>query len=82
VDLLEAKNYMTRLTRVANGSKRDIDIPKVPTSTGQIEKTGAKGVWIPGEFIFVPSVLYLYLLMNITHVLHTSVDFVSSIYSY
>ena len=55
VDLLEAKNYMTRLTRVANGSKRDIDIPKVPTSTGQIEKTGAKGVWIPGELIFVPS---------------------------
>jgi hypothetical protein len=55
VDLLEAKNYMTRLTRVANGSKRDIDIPKVPTSTGQIEKTGAKGVWIPGELMFVPS---------------------------
>mmetsp|Transcript_11332 Transcript_11332/g.18750 ORF Transcript_11332/g.18750 Transcript_11332/m.18750 type:complete len:501 (+) Transcript_11332:3935-5437(+) len=44
---LRQKKYMTRVTRVATGSTRDIDIPKVPTSTGQIEKTGAKGVWIP-----------------------------------
>ena len=55
VDLLEAKRYTERLTRFATGSTRDIDIPKVPRNTGQIEKTGAKGVWIPGESIVVPS---------------------------
>jgi len=50
VDLLEAKNYMARVTRVATGSKKDFDVPRVPSNTGQVEKSGAQGVWIPGKF--------------------------------
>ncbi len=44
VDLLEAKNYMARVTRAATGSTKDFDVPKVPSNTGQVEKSGAQGV--------------------------------------
>jgi len=47
VDLIEAKNYMARITRVATGSTKEFDVPKVPSNTGQVEKSGAQGVWIP-----------------------------------
>jgi len=49
VDLIEAKNYMARITRVATGSTKEFDVPKVPSNTGQVEKSGAQGVWIPSK---------------------------------
>ncbi len=61
VDLLEAKNYMARVTRVATGSKKDFDVPKVPSNTGQVEKSGAQGVWIPGKFFPSYTILCFFL---------------------
>ena len=49
VDLLEASGYMSRLARVAAGVKDDKEVPQLPKETGQLEKNGASGVWIPGE---------------------------------
>ena len=54
VDLLEASGYMSRLARVAAGVKDDKEVPQLPKETGQLEKNGASGVWIPGEDYFVP----------------------------
>lgn len=49
VDLLEAKGYMSRLARVAAGVKDEKQVPQLPKETGQVEKNGASGVWIPGK---------------------------------
>ena len=83
VDLLEAKNYMARVTRAATGSTgKEFDVPKVPSNTGQVEKSGAEGVWTPGELYFcriLYSSLY-YLKHSISHtllchiVLHTKLQ--------
>lgn len=47
VDLLEANGYMARLARVAAGVKDVKEVPQLPKETGQVEKNGASGVWIP-----------------------------------
>ena len=47
VDLLEANGYMARLARVAAGVKDAEEVPQLPKETGQVEKNGAAGVWIP-----------------------------------
>ena len=48
VDLLEAKGgYMARLARIAAGVKNAQEVPQLPKETGQVEKNGAAGVWIP-----------------------------------
>ena len=47
VDLLEATGYMARLARVAAGVKDLKEVPQMPKETGQVEKNGASGVWIP-----------------------------------
>ena len=65
VDLLEAKNYMARVTRLATGSTKEFDVPKVPSNTGQVEKSGAQGVWIPGK-------LFCLLLFSFWYSLNTS----------
>ena len=49
VDMLEAKNYMVTLAKMATGSDKDAKVPKLPNQTGQVEKNGALGVWIPGK---------------------------------
>jgi hypothetical protein len=49
VDLLEAKGYMARLARIAAGVKNEKEVPQLPKETGQVEKNGAAGVWIPAS---------------------------------
>ena len=51
VDILEAKNYMVTLAKMATGSDKDAKVPKLPNQTGQVEKNGALGVWIPGKSV-------------------------------
>ncbi|KAL9190563.1 hypothetical protein ACHAXT_000269 [Thalassiosira profunda] len=46
VDMLQAKGYMERLARMATGSSNE-EVPRLPAQTGQVEKNGAAGVWIP-----------------------------------
>jgi hypothetical protein len=78
VDLLEAKNYMARVTRLATGSTKEFDVPKVPSNTGQVEKSGAQGVWIPGKlfcrllFSFWYSFEYTSHLSIILHISYSS----------
>jgi hypothetical protein len=43
VDLLESKGYMAGVARFAANVKKAEEVPKMPSSTGQIEKTGASG---------------------------------------
>lgn len=47
VDLLESNGYMARLARVAADVKNAQEVPQLPKETGQVEKNGAAGVWIP-----------------------------------
>lgn len=48
IDILEAKDYLYNIINKSNGKGIDTDnCPKLPTYTGQQEKTGADGVWIP-----------------------------------
>jgi hypothetical protein len=47
VDLLEASGYMARLARVSAGVNDPKVVPQLPKETGQVEKNGASGVWIP-----------------------------------
>jgi hypothetical protein len=49
VDLLEAKGYMARLASIAAGVKNEKEVPQLPKETGQVEKNGAAGVWIPAS---------------------------------
>ena len=50
VDMLESKNYMASLLKAAtSGMNKDKEVPKLPNQTGQVEKTGASGVWIPAS---------------------------------
>jgi len=49
VDILEATHYMGRLARVSTGSSKNAEVPKLPSQTGQAEKNGASGVWIPAS---------------------------------
>jgi len=49
VDILESHGYMSRLAAVATGTSREGEVPKLPTYSGQIEKNGANGVWIPAS---------------------------------
>jgi hypothetical protein len=53
VDLLEAKKgqYMRCLAQAATGSSKEMEAPSLPSETGQIEKNGASGVWIPRKFV-------------------------------
>ena len=53
VDILEAKNYMVTLAKMATGSDKDAKVPKLPNQTGQVEKNGALGVWIPGKGVYL-----------------------------
>jgi len=46
IDILEAKGYMEHLIKSAK-LENTKDAPRLPSHTGQIEQTGAKGVWIP-----------------------------------
>ena len=47
VDMLESKHYMALLSKTATSTKDAKAVPKLPSQTGQVESTGAKGVWIP-----------------------------------
>jgi hypothetical protein len=47
VDMLESKHYMALLSKTATFTKDAKAVPKLPSQTGQVESTGAKGVWIP-----------------------------------
>ena len=45
VDMLESKHYMALLSKTATSTKGTKSVPKLPSQTGQVESTGAKGVW-------------------------------------
>jgi len=47
IDILESAGYMERLLK-ASGDKAK-DVPTLPSYAGQIEQSGAKGVWIPAS---------------------------------
>jgi hypothetical protein len=40
---------MSRLARTATGSSKESEVPSLPSQTGQAEKNGASGVWIPAS---------------------------------
>ena len=47
VDILEAKGYLMNLIQKTGAAKDLKECPELPTRTGQIEKNGADGIWIP-----------------------------------
>lgn len=50
IDILESKDYLLNAIKTATKMKNNIDrCPKLPTYTGQLEKVGADGVWIPAS---------------------------------
>ena len=50
IDILESKDYLQNVIKKATKMKKDIDgCPKLPAYTGQLEKLGADGVWIPAS---------------------------------
>lgn len=49
IDILEARGYLDRVVKAAKLAINTSDLPKLPPYTGQIEQTGARGVWIPSS---------------------------------